>query len=273
MIGSPLPVLAVLALAACHPSPDGAAAARATSSPVPAPSAASAPAVPVAARHVRIESELVDFDYAYPANAGAIPALKRLLDADIERHKARLTASATQGRKDAKEGGFPFHPFGYWVEWRTVTDLPGWLSLSAEVGTYEGGAHPNHGFDTILWDRQANRRRAPADLFTARQALVAAIREPFCRALDSQRQEKRGGDGKLGSGIEEFDDCIDPLDNGTLILGSSNRKAFDRLGILVPPYNAGPYAEGSYEVTLPVTPAVLAAVKPEFRAVFMTARN
>ena len=53
-----------------------------------------------------------------------------------------------------------------------------------------------------------------------------------------------------------------------MILGSSDRKRFNRIGLLVGPYAAGPYAEGSYDITLPVTPAVLKAVKPEFRAAF-----
>ena len=57
-----------------------------------------------------------------------------------------------------------------------------------------------------------------------------------------------------------------------MILGSSNGKAFDRIGILVAPYEAGPYAEGDYEITLPVTDAVIAAVKPEYRPSFASRR-
>ena len=53
-----------------------------------------------------------------------------------------------------------------------------------------------------------------------------------------------------------------------MILGSSNRKTFTRIGILVAPYSAGPFAEGTYEVTVPVTPAIIAAVKPQYRASF-----
>ena len=45
-------------------------------------------------------------------------------------------------------------------------------------------------------------------------------------------------------------------------------RRFDRIGLLAAPYVAGAYAEGSYEVTLPVTPKVLAAVKPEYKAAF-----
>jgi len=282
MIRFPILTIAALALAACDRAGGGAAQPAETAAmtgPTAAPgqatmAAAASPAakVPVTAREVSVSDDLMEFSYSYPASAGAVPALRALLDADIAKQKKDLRVQAIGMRKEARESGFPFRPPGYWAAWQTVTDLPGWLSLSAEVSTYEGGAHPNHGFDTILWDRQAGRRRDPVDLFSSGTALSAAIRASFCRALDAQRREKRGGDGRLDGGIGEFDACIDPLENGTLILGSSGGQAFDRLGILVPPYNAGPYAEGSYEVTLPVTGAVMRAVRPEFRAAFAAGR-
>ena len=169
-------------------------------------------------------------------------------------------------RKDAKEGGFEFHTFGYWIGWKVVTDLPGWLSLSTEVDSFEGGAHPNHAFDAMVWDKAAGQRRDAADLFISKQKFSSVIRAEFCRQIDKQREEKRGEPVNRGS-EELFNDCIDPLDS-TVILGSSNRRTFDRIGVLVAPYEAGAYAEGSYEATLPVTAAVLAAVKPEFRSSF-----
>lgn len=147
-----------------------------------------------------------------------------------------------------------------------VTDLPAWISLSTLVGFYSGGAHPNYVYDTVLWDRIAAKRRAPVDLFTSKEALRGAIRARFCEELDRQRARKRSGSG-MGD-IPEFSDCIDPTEQ-TVILGSSNGKAFDRIGILVAPYAAGPYAEGDYEVTLPVTQKVLDAVRPEFKAAFV----
>lgn len=58
----------------------------------------------------------------------------------------------------------------------------------------------------------------------------------------------------------------------TIILGSSNGQQFDRIGVLIAPYQAGPYSEGDYEVTLPVTRAVLAALKPQYRSVFAPGR-
>jgi hypothetical protein len=152
------------------------------------------------------------------------------------------------------------------VEWQVVTDLPGWLSLSQRNSHFEGGAHPNSGFDSRVWDRKAGRALAPRDLFVSAKALDAAIRGPFCDALDRERAVRRGEPVNRASG-DDFDACIAPSEQ-TLILGSTDRKRFNRIGILVSPYAAGPYAEGSYDITVPVTPAVLQAVKPEFRAAF-----
>ena len=96
--------------------------------------------------------------------------------------------------------------------------MPGWLSLSTEVDSFEGGAHPNHGFDALLWDKAANQRRAPVDLFVSKQRLSSLIRAEFCRQIDKQRAEKRGDPVDRGSDAM-FNDCIDPLES-TIILGS-----------------------------------------------------
>ena len=53
-----------------------------------------------------------------------------------------------------------------------------------------------------------------------------------------------------------------------MIVGSSNGRTFDKVGVLVGPYAAGSYAEGNYEFTLPVTAALMKAVKPEYREAF-----
>ncbi|MCY1672352.1 DUF4163 domain-containing protein [Novosphingobium sp. SL115] len=239
----------------------------ATSSAAP-PSPATPPAqTPVTARAVHDNNDLYEFDYSYPASAGAIPALKALLDTDLDKTRTGLIADAREGRKLSQESDFPYHPYSHHIEWQVVTDLPAWLSMSTLVGTYSGGAHPNYGYDTILWDRIAGKRRAPTDLFASKSALSASLRAPFCKELDRQRAKKRGGEEPSGR-ISEFAECIDPAEQ-TVILGSSNGKAFDRIGVLVAPYAAGPYAEGSYEVTVPVTASVLAAVKPEFRNSFV----
>lgn len=254
-------------LAACsgEPAPQNGA------SPSPAAAEATAPLppsvpvpVPADARSVKESNDLYGFEYSYPAAAASIPSLKALLDKDLASQKSELAEMARRSREQVKADGFEYRPYSRTMAWKVVTDLPGWLSMSTIVGEYTGGAHPNYGYQGLLWDRSNNRRYAVEDLFVSKAALSAAIRQPFCAELDRQRAKKRGGEAP---GLAEFAECIDPAEQ-TVILGSSHAKAFNRIGVLVAPYAAGPYAEGSYDVTVPVTDAVLKAVKPKYRPLF-----
>lgn len=229
------------------------------------PVAAAGPAAPVA-RVVHEDNGVYSFDYSYPAAVAAVPALKARLDADLARRRTMVVSEATEAKADAAKGGYPYNPYGWSQKWSVVTAIPGWLSLSADYWSYTGGAHGMMWWGAMLWDRKANLPRNPLDLFVSKAALSKAIRAPFCAALDRQRAKKRGEPVNRSSG-DQFDACIDPVAE-TVILGSAGRQKFDRIGILIAPYNAGPYAEGTYEVTLPVTPAVLAAVKPAFKGAF-----
>lgn len=216
---------------------------------------------------VSVKTADYDFAYRWPAEVEAIPALRARMAAEQSELRRSLALEASQGRKWAStRPGLRFVPYRFSAEWKVVTNLPGWLSLSQTVSTYEGGAHPNSGFDSLVWDRTAGVARKPLDLFVSAKAFDSAIRRPFCDALDRERAVRRGAPVNRAGGTD-FDSCITPSDQ-TVILGSSDRKRFNRIGLLVGPYAAGPYAEGSYDITLPVTPAVLKAVKPEFRAAF-----
>lgn len=216
---------------------------------------------------VEVKTADYTFSYRWPAAVEAIPALRARLDAEQAGLRRDLARGASDWRREAaKDPDLRFVPYDMQTEWKVVTSLPGWLSLSKTFSIYEGGAHPNHDFGALVWDRTAGQARKPLDLFVSARALDAAVRKPFCDALDAQRAERRGEPVNRASG-DDFDACIAPSEQ-TVILGSSNRKTFNRIGILVAPYAAGPYAEGSYDITVPVTPAVLQAVKPEFRAAF-----
>lgn len=223
-----------------------------------------------AAREVHRETAAYDFAYAYPAAAAAIPALRQRLEADMARQLADLRKGAADGQAAARADQRPFNPYLFSKTWQVVTQVPGWLSLSARLSGYSGGAHGMHWSDSLLWDKRANRARQSLDLFVSRAALNQAVRGPFCDALDRERARRREAPVNRDSG-DMFDECIEPADQ-VVILGSASRRAFDRVGFLIAPYNAGPYVEGAYEVTVPVTPAVLAAVRPQYRASFALSR-
>lgn len=261
----------VVLLSACGGGEEAAPAPTESKAAAVKPVATASAAAPAAkARKIEEESDLYSFAYSYPAEAAAIPALAALLDDDLAKQRSEIASEAREGKAAAREAEFTYNPYGYSVGWSVVTELPGWLSLSGVRSSYTGGAHPNHWNDALLWDKQAGRRRIALELFTSKAAFSAAIRGPFCAALNRERAKRRGEPVRPGSG-DPFSDCIDPADSA-IILGSSNKRAFDRIGILVDPYEAGPYVEGDYEVTLPVTAELLKAVRAEYRDSFATGR-
>ena len=267
----PVCLIAVALLAACTseaPSPAATATARsaATASEPAARATAVASASGGGASRVEESTDLYEFDYSYPAEAGRIPALKAWLDGERDKARKQLIEEATTGRAEAKEGGFEFHAYASGRAWEKVTETPRFLSLSAKIYDYSGGAHPNHGTDSLLFDKQAGTRLVPLDLFASKAALDAVIRQPFCALLDTERGKRRGEPVVRDKGM--FDDCIKPSEQ-TVILGSSNARTFDKVGVLVGPYAAGSYAEGDYEFTLPVTAALIKAVKAEYRGAFL----
>lgn len=241
----------------------------------------SAPAVPAAPAAANAKGEAVDiseetddysFEFSYPAQAGAIPGLKSMLDVRLDEQRSALKANAAEAKADAAANDFPFNGFYYSEGWQVVADLPRFLSLSSTIGTYSGGAHGNSNFDSLVWDREAGKALEPEDVFTSMGALDNAIGKPLCKALNRERTKRRGetyGENADGDGM--FDDCLSP-EAANILLGSSNGKTFDRVGFRFAPYVAGAYAEGSYEVTLPVDAAMLKAVKPEYREAFAAKR-
>ena len=222
------------------------------------------------ARSVAEETDDFLFEYSYPAEAGRIPGLAGLLDNRLDRQRAELAVESERARREAREEGFPYNKHSYTAEWKIVAELPKWLSLSADVATYTGGAHGNYTVQSVVWDKDNLRLMNAIDLFSSPAALEQAFGDRFCDGLDRERAERRGEPVPEDS-EDMFDQCpgIDELE---VLVGSSNGRTFNRLTVYAGPYVAGPYAEGAYEVDLPVTQEVLDAVKPEYREAF-SARN
>ncbi len=205
----------------------------------------------------------VDFAYTYPPQAARIAPLRAWIEADKARLRAAVTRDAAEGRREAVKGGYEFRPYGSQKEWKVVTETPRFLSLSAQHYTYSGGAHGGTSTSSIVWDKAAGRRLAPMTLFADPQALWAAVRAPFCAALKAEQRRRLEGQEPDG----DMHACP-PLKNLVLLVGSHDGRRIDRLGLVADQYVAGSYAEGIYDITVPVTPAVLRAVKPAYRAAF-----
>lgn len=209
-----------------------------------------------------------EFKYNWPAEANAVPEL-------VARFVAERDAALAEQKQDFEEALREFAGQdcvgcinrSYDKEWAVVADLPRFLSLSATIYMYTGGAHGNGNYDALVWDREAGKVLAGADLFTSPAALQGALGDAWCKGLTRERKQRLGDDYSEDS----FFPCPD-IAELTVLLGSAGKQSFDRIGLLAAPYVAGSYAEGSYEVTVPVSEAVIAAVKPEYRSYFAAAK-
>lgn len=260
-------MLAALAPAACS-SPEAIAEAANTSQtpPPPAPAAPPAP-VPGTAQftdNAKQGEAGRDFSYAWPAKVSAVPALTLRFTAERDALLAEQKADWEESlREFAGSDCFGCVNRSFEKTWEVVADLPRFLSLSASFYAYTGGAHGNGAYDALVWDREAEAAFDPKAMFRSPEALQSALGEAWCKALKAERQQRLGPDYS----DDGFFQCP-PVADLTVLVGSSDNKAFNRIGLLAAPYVAGSYAEGTYEVTLPVTPAVLAAIRPEYRAAF-----
>jgi hypothetical protein len=259
--------LLIAALAACRAQPE---------SRPPRDGAATAPAAPApqpAAKAVSLdeESELLNWHLAYPAEVAAIPALAALIRDPAVKSKAELLELAGDDKAAREKDGYEFHGYESSTDARVAGDTPRLLSLAIDVSDYSGGAHPNYGTKALLWDRKAARAVAFLSLFEhSEEGARTVLGEAYCSALDKLRAEKRQGeDREPGASDDPFYACPKFAELALIPQDKAGSGTFSSLLIHADPYVAGPYAEGDYDVELPVTAALVAALKPEYRASFV----
>lgn len=213
----------------------------------------------------------LEFEYSWSEPIAAETELAALLDKDRRKRLEEETREWRASAGDCPTDAASCSSYSYANGYEVVANLPRFLSLSNGFYTYTGGAHGNYGRGSALWDREAKALIETADLFTSREALAKAVLTKACAKLDKERLDRRG-EVIEGSGEEDWPNNCPGVDETTLFLGSSNGSSFNRLGLYYGPYVAGPYAEGEYEIDLPVDSAVIAAVKPEYRRYFSVKR-
>ena len=249
--------------AAVPQPPTNAAAPAATPSPTPTPAEAVS---------IKASDPGLSFTYGWPAAAAAIPELDQWLRGNADHLRREAAARARNDIAEARKSGYDMHDHSYEETWSVVADAPRLLVLQSEGYVFTGGAHGMPVVTTLFWDKQARRRLGPTDLFdTAR--LYATIGPAFCKALDDERAKRRGApvDRKAPGEIADFVSCVDPAKQILLPVARRGGGALDTVRLVIMPYEAGPYAEGIYQLDLPVTDAVMAAVKPDWRAAFSVA--
>lgn len=256
-----LPLIALLAGCGQQAAPT-----TANESVSSAPTAAVTPVEPAAKPFLYDEkNDLIEFHYAWSAEAAAVPQLVARFRKEMEKTKAELIAGAKADKASRDKEGFDFNGYTSSTDYKSASQSDRLLSLSVDVGSYTGGAHGNYGTGALLWDRVAAKEIDVTDLFTAPANMDRLLTQRWCDALNKAREEKRG---EPISGDGMFDDCPKLSEVAVIPADQNKNGRFDTLMLVASPYVAGPYAEGSYEIELGVAPDLIAALKGDYQASF-----
>ena len=216
------------------------------------------------------DTPALDFSYRWPRQAAAVPALDLRFCTDARKALAEARENAREDQQLAKQQKRDFNQHDYSMQWTTAGQTQRLLSLQSELGSFEGGAHPNMVYGALLWDRSLKREIKIESLFLRSGAFAALTRTPYCAALNAERNKRREGE-KLD--LPDFNAC--PKDNELAIaLVDKNKNGrFDTIDLVASPYTAGPYVEGEYAISIPVTSQLTAALKPDYRSSFERQRQ
>lgn len=224
-------------------------------------------AAPAKTVKTEIKTKGYSFEYSYPATVNTHPKLRQTIEKDKAAQLKELQALAREMSRDTDR---PFANMAVEtsVAWETVTDLPAYLSLTMDNWSYTGAAHGNWWRTSQVWDKKAAKSLDPFDFFTSKAAFDELVQTSYCDLLDIERSKRRDGEKVDRSQTDDWMQACPKPSELVLILGSSNGKAFNRLSVYASPYAVGPYVEGDYEVDLPMTAALIAAVKLQYRGAF-----
>jgi Deacetylase PdaC len=218
-------------------------------------------------RIIEKKTDDYEFSFGYPAEAVTIPKLKSLFEKEIKKEQAQLIKSAIEAKADSAKNDYPYFAYQSGTAWEVAGSTGQLLSLSGFFSSYTGGAHGNYGFGARMWDKKAKRLlKNSFDVFANPKTALALLRQDYCASLNKERKEKLGAEWTADED-SVFGKCPE-FSELAIVFNGDKGKPIDRIAFIAGPYVAGSYAEGQYEVELPVTAKLVEAVKSQYRASF-----
>jgi hypothetical protein len=201
------------------------------------------------------------FAFAWPVTAARIAPLDAILRDEARRHEDWMRVRSALAWAERAEAGGEEYAFQYEEGWSLDAALPELVAASGAAQAYTGGAHGGMAFYSLLLDRRTGTRLELEDLFTDPEAGLAAVQASLCPALAAEVLRRRGEGGA------EHECPAAAAYPVTLVCGAAPR--IDLMVALFNPYVVGSWVEGPYDIAFPVTPRILAALKPEYRTAFV----
>lgn len=226
-----------------------------------APALAKAPApVPASALLIRAATPAIEWRWRAAPEAATQPGLLRAMRSEAQAELGTARAAAARDEAEAKKAGFPFRRYETINDWSLAADTPALLALAGEVYSYTGGAHGNTGYAVRIWDKAAKRQIGIEALFTDWPRARKLLEPVYCKALAEEQARRRQG----AEVAADFAACPKLSEQPVVPFAGLARQA-RQFRVLLAPYTAGPYSEGSYLISVPWPETVAALVKPAYR--------
>jgi hypothetical protein len=228
---------ALLAVSACHQKPkdEQAAVPVAPTAPVPLTLAAANPDAQI--------------NLTLPEPIRLYPELHARL---FKEGQTTLTSFMNQTHKDRAQNsadGIEEPPYYHSIVWKIAAQTPRLVSVFSEEDDYQGGAHPNHTIQALLWDKTTKTEISTQRLFKAGTDFKA-IDAYLCHQIEAERSKRAGEPiSQSGSGFA----CPKFANSRLVLIPSVTGGTAGAIDALYAPYDVGPYAEGPYEIRVPQT--------------------
>lgn len=267
-------ILVLLALAACRREAE-----------VPAP-AASAPGIaaqdaepaPAATGTVELK-DVIETDKRYVIGISYPKGLDRYpgLAAELQRYAAEAREDVMEAVA-AAEAGDQRSPYDLSLTFSSLAETPMLVAVAADGSSYTGGAHGTPLVARFVWLPTQQRMLRATDLVPGEEGwrdVSAFVRESLHAALsqriDADELEPAERARILQSAGKMIDEGTAPdavnYTEFEPVLGGEGR--LDALRFVFPPYQVGPYSDGTQTVEVPAR-VLLPHVAPEYRELFAT---
>lgn len=172
---------------------------------------------------------------------------KKLYDEGVAELKRDIEA-ARNDRSHLEGEGFPNPAYDQSIRWNLNAWTPRLVGLKGTWDSYTGGAHPNNGYNTLIWDTNAKSAINRSELFIAPGPGDAAMQTSLCDAI---AQARKANGVEVTPDIEESWPCPKWRDSDFVLAQSATPGKLGGLTFVFDPYAIGSYAEGPYEATVP----------------------
>jgi hypothetical protein len=219
--------------------------------------AAPALAAPIPASDLLIRDVTPQLSYRWRAapEAATQPGLLKSLRSDALAELSKEKKDAARDAAEAKKSGFPFRRYETIADWTLAADTPRLLALSGLNYSFTGGAHGNTGYAAKIWDKQARKAIPFSALFSDWKKAQGLLSPAYCKAL-AEEQKVRGGNPQ--------NNCPKLADQ-QIVPWADLATTAQQFRVLIGPYAAGSYAEGSYLITLAWPDGIEKLVKPAYK--------